>query len=226
METLTRPVEAPTRAISRSTFIALVAVVALIGSSAWTWHTLLRGPGIHRPLQEAIGQTLARETVALTSQRTDVVLLPLAAGESAILDAQVEAFRLAWAKQRPRASLEISRIDPEGKSKYRPGSGLSAARMLRTAKKNEKAAAIVSFIGLPEMDETELKALGDFGPKWLAFCRNTKKISRLLASSRVHAVVVPRFQFPAPVEGTPATPQEWFDLQFQLLAQSSSAKER
>jgi hypothetical protein len=112
---------------------------------------------------------------------------------------------------------EIERLDADKKAKYGPGTGLSASRLLRLASKNQDLDAIVSFVGLPDLDPKELASLGTNGPRLIAFSRNLKKLGPLLHSRRLEAAAVPRFQFPSPISGEPRTPGEWFDLQCQWI---------
>ncbi len=112
---------------------------------------------------------------------------------------------------------EIERLDADKKAKYGPGTGLSASRLLRLAAKNQDLDAIVSFVGLPDLDPKELTALGTNGPRLIAFSRNLKKLGPLLHSRRLEAAAVPRFQFPSPITSEPRTPGDWFDLQCQWI---------
>jgi hypothetical protein len=100
---------------------------------------------------------------------------------------------------------------------------LSASKLTREVKKNLNREAIVSFVGLPEMDEAELATLGETGPQLLTFSRMPDKLGPLLQRGRVAAAIVPRFRFPAPGPEAPGTPGEWFTNQYQVVASSQKA---
>jgi hypothetical protein len=215
----------------RSVVVSIVALVVIAVSVGWTWHTQFARPPFNSALQQGIGEALAHRTRATLADGGKILVVTLESGDSPALHTQFEAFRTALNRPGPRADasspavspsqpieiVEIERLDADKKSKYGPGTGLSASRLLRLAAKNQDVDAIVSFVGLPDLEPKEMSSLGTNGPRLIAFSRNLKKLGPLLASHRLEAAVVPRFQFPSPIAGEPRTPAEWFDLQCQWI---------
>ena len=105
---------------------------------------------------------------------------------------------------------------------------------------------VVSFLGLPEVDDSKetgggkakvqdtvkgkghgkgegkgeksaTEEVGGKRPRYVVLSRSLKKLGPLLVSGNVEVAVVPRFQFPSPVKGTPRTEREWFDMAFQAV---------
>src|SRR5439155_21454757 len=133
-----------------------------------------------------------------------------------VLAAQYAAIRAALKKSQVEIDDEVI-IDSEKSTKYGPGVGLSARKLARQVKKKPDAAAFVSFVGLPSLDEKEFAALGGRVPPMIAFSRNLKKLGPLLQRGILKAAVVPRFQFPVPGPENPRTPREWVVNQFQIV---------
>jgi len=82
--------------------------------------------------------------------------------------------------------------------------------------KNTAAAALVSFVGAPELKDDEVVQL-QARPKFIAESRSVGKLGNLFSKRLLQVAIVSRYQFPAPVEGTPATSRQWFDKRFQVV---------
>lgn len=180
-------------------------------------------PGFNVPLHQGLGETLAAQVHQSLGGQGQIVVVAIPASASEVVATQIDAFR-RWLATHPGITVaEIEIVDTENKPKYGPGTGLSASRLVRLAKKHAATDALVSFIGLPELDAKELAELGARGPRLFATARDVKKLAPLLGSGRLQRAIVPRFQFPSPVTGDPGTPQEWFDLQFQVISPGNLA---
>jgi hypothetical protein len=133
----------------------------------------------------------------------------------------MEGFENALARFPKLELYRTEEVETEGKSKYGPGRGLSGARFLRNVKKySGRAAVVISFIGSPELNEDQLKELPKPMPLFIAETRARDEVVAMFGAGAIHAAVVPRFIFPAPVE-KPRTPREWFDMYFQVINPSS-----
>jgi hypothetical protein len=192
--------------------------VAVIFACVWfTWKTQFAAPEINTALHQGIGEALAAEVIQALENRGDLLVITMVNSDSEILAAQFAAFRAAIERARGIRIEDVEFIRSEKKAKYGPGVGLSASKLAREVKKNSKKAAIVSFVGLPELDEEEFAALGDPVPPLFAFSRDLEKLGPLAKRKLLKAAVVPRFQFPAPGPEKPRTPQEWFANQYQIV---------
>lgn len=197
--------------------IGTVAVLTIAGSVSWTWHTQFGARDPNAGLQRAVGDRLATEAGRLASGQGTVAGVTLETGASAALDEQWRAFQ-ARLQAVPGMRLGgVERVDGDKGDKYGPGAGLSARRLTRLVEKNRDAAVLVSFIGLPDLEEKEVAALGTTRPKLVAFSRSMKGVVAALRRGVAHAVIVPRFEFPAPGDANPSTPAGWFDQRFQVV---------
>jgi hypothetical protein len=91
---------------------------------------------------------------------------------------------------------------------------------LTIARKNSGADAIVSFVGAPELTDSDLQQLKSM-PKVIAETRSPEKLLNLLDKKILVAAIVPRFEFPAPGPRKPETARQWFDRYFQVVDQES-----
>lgn len=201
----------------RSLVVSLLALAVIAASATWTWKTQLAPKPFNAYLQTGIGEALAQRTISLLNGNGKVLVVTLEPGDSPTVRCQFDAFQAALRLSPGITLVKIETLDADKKSKYGPGAGLSASRLLRLIGKNPDIDALISFVGLPDLDENELQQLGRHGPRLIGFSRHRKKLGSLLASRRLEAAAVPRFQFPSPIQGTPSSPSEWFDLQCQWV---------
>ena len=195
---------------------ALVFSIIAISAAGVAIYQQTRPPGINRALHTEIGVVLAEQVATLTNAGR-VVVVTLAGDNFPELKAQAEVFEKGLEKFPKLKLYRTVEVDSEGKAKYGPGRGLSDDRYLRILKKYEnRAAAIVSLIGAPELDKEKYDKLPKKGPFFIAETREREELVLLFAARGIHAAIVPRFDFPAPVD-KPHTPREWFDKFWQVI---------
>jgi len=200
----------------KETLLILGSVTMIAASALFLWNNLFAAPKVNVALHQGVGEALAEETLRCLNNRGEILVITLADADSDILAAQFAAFRARIGKSSARIK-DVVLIDSEKKDKYAPGLGLSARKLERELKKHGRKDALVSFVGLPNVDEAELAALGAPVPPLLAFSRDPSKLGALLERGMVKAAIVPRFSFPAPGPDSPRTPAEWFTNQYQVL---------
>lgn len=201
---------------SKNPLLVLGSLVAIAASVWFVWKHHFAAPMINVALHQGIGEVLAAETIQCLDNRGDILVITMADGDSEVLATQFAAFREKIEKSGVQIK-DVQLIDSEKKAKYGPGLGLSASKLAREVKKNTKRAAIVSFVGLPKLDDEEFVALGEVVPPLLAFSRDADKLGPLIKRGMIKSVIVPRFKFPAPGPETPRTSGEWFTNQYQVI---------
>jgi hypothetical protein len=206
---------------TRDALLALGSVLIIAASALFMWRSHFAAPKINVALHQGIGEALADETIRFLENRGDILVITMAEGDSEILAAQFAAFSTKIKKSSGIRIKDVEVIDSEKKDKYGPGLGLSASKLAREVKKNVKKAAIVSFVGLPELDEEEFAALGDSVPALFAFSRDREKLGPLVKRKILKAAIVPRFQFPAPGPEAPRNSGAWFTNQYQVIRPAS-----
>jgi hypothetical protein len=197
--------------------IVAAAMLTIAACGIWIYFYQFRSSDINVPLHQAVGQVMAEETARVVGHIGKVVIVTMDPRHAPEVKVQVAAFEKHLKVLGAITIKETIVLDPGENPKYRPGSGLSAKRFLKIARKNQGADAIVSFVGSPQIEEGELAQLKTL-PKFIAETHSPEKSLTLLDKKILLAAIVPRFDFPAPGPRKPETSRQWFDRYFQIVA--------
>ena len=169
------------------------------------------------PHHRMLGQVMAEEVAKSIAHRDKKRLLIITAkAPDEMFSAQMKAF-LQTLKKHPEIEIkETVQFESEGKHRIGMGHGLSARRFVRLVEKNLKADAIVSFVGVPDPADADMKKLTVKVPRFLAETGDRDRVAKLIEDKMLRVAIVPRFEFPSPVN-IPKTEQEWFDKYFQII---------
>ncbi len=103
-----------------------------------------------------------------------------------------------------------------------PGGGLSSGRFVRTMQKKHTLDAVVSFVGAPNLAESEYEELSKIKlPKFIAESMATEKLPKLFEKKVLQVAIVPRYEFPSPIQSSPKNSQEWFLQRFQVMTEKN-----
>ena len=201
---------------TKQKLIALGAILAIVASALWIYRTEFATPPMNVPLHQAIGQVMAEETSRIVGHAGSVLIVAMETSKAPELKVQLDAFEKRL-KLLGRITIKDKlMLDPGENPKYRPGSGLSAKRFLKIARKNAGADAIVSFVGAPELTDAELARLKSV-PTFVAEAHSPERLISLLEKKILQVAIVPRYEFPAPGPRKPETDRQWFDNKFQIV---------
>ena len=205
---------------SRQKLLAGASLIAIIGSALCIYHFEFQTNAANKELHQAVGLALADETARVIGHHGNIVLVTMEARNSPELKLQLEAFEKDLKTIGGLSIKDKVVLDPGENPKFRPGSGLSAKRFLKIARKHPAADAIVSFVGAPELSEQDLTQVKT-SPKLIAEAHSPEKLVDLLSKKILVSAIVPRFEFPAPGPRKPQTSRQWFDHYFQILTPDS-----
>jgi hypothetical protein len=201
--------------------IGMISALAIAGAIAAIYFQT-RPPGINVPLHRTMGEVLAEQAASITN-KGKIVVITIDGNAFPEIKAQMEGFEKALEKFPGLKLYRTVEVETEGKPKYGPGRGLSEERFLRIMNKySERAQIVISLIGSPELKEDQFEKVPKRMPKFIAETRGRDELAALFAAGVIHAAVVPRFVFPAPVE-KPRTAREWFDNYWQVINPSTVA---
>jgi hypothetical protein len=200
----------------RSWLIAIVCLLVAAGSGLSIYFTQFAAPDFKVPLHRAVGQTLAEETSRLLGHHGKIVLISIESAKAPELNVQLEQFEETLKRAGSVKIEKTYHLETEGKAKYGTGSGLSGRRYVRIVNKNTDADAFVSFVGVPDLADTELNELKK-KPKLVAETRSVEKLAKAFQQQIVQVAIASRFNFPAPVEGKPRSSRQWFDKYFEIV---------
>lgn len=201
---------------NRQLLLLVGAVVAIVVSGWWIYHWESEPADVNLPLHESVGNVLAEETFREVGHLGKIVIVTMETKGAPELKVQMKAFQKNLKLLGGCTITDKVVLDPGENPKFRPGSGLSAKRFLKIARKHKGVDAIVSFVGAPEVTPEDLKQLRSV-PKFIAEARSPEKLVGLLEQKVLVAAVVPRFDFPAPGPRVPQTTRQWFDHYFQVV---------
>jgi hypothetical protein len=201
---------------SRSRWIVLAAVLAIVLSGIWIYRFEFTSPELNLPLHQSIGSVMAEETFRQVGHLGKIAIVTMDTRRAPELKVQQDAFQKRLKLLGSVTIADKVILDPGENPKYRPGAGLSAKRFLKIARKHAGVDAIVSFVGAPELSEEELKQLKG-SPKFIAETHSPERLVNLLDKKLLMSAVVPRYEFPAPGPRQPQTARQWFDHYFQIV---------
>lgn len=201
---------------TRQLLLLFGAVAAIVASGWWIYHWESEPADVNRPLHESIGSVLAEETFQEVGHFGKIVIVTMETRRAPELKVQMAAFQKHLKLLGGCTISDKVVLDPGENPKFRPGSGLSAKRFLKIARKHKGVDAIVSFVGAPELTPEDLKQLRSV-PKFIAEARSPDKLAGLLQQKVLLSAVVPRYDFPAPGPRNPQTTRQWFDHYYQVV---------
>ncbi len=202
---------------TKKKLIVTGSVLAIICSGIWIYRTEFAQPVFNAKLHEAVGQIMAEETSRLLGHNAKLVIVAMDTRHAPELKLQIESFEKHLAMLGGITVKNRIMLDPGENPKFRAGSGLSEKRFLKIARKSSDVDAIVSFVGMPEITDTNLASLKSI-PKVIAETHSPEKLINLLNKKILNIAIVPRFEFPAPGPRTPETSRQWFDHYFQVVS--------
>ena len=200
----------------RQTVVLCAAIIGILGSLTWIYFSEFRASDLNLPLHQSIGNVLAEETFRQVGHLGKIVIITMDTRQAPELKVQLEAFQKHLKTLGGVTISDKVVLDPGDNPKYRPGSGLSAKRFLKIARKHSGVDGIVSFVGAPELTEEDLKQLKS-APKFIAETHSPERLLALLEKKVLMAAIVPRYDFPAPGPRQPQTMRQWFDHYFQVV---------
>jgi len=204
------------------TLLALAfALLTIGGSAAWIYWYEYQAPQHDVELHRRIGEVMAEQTARVAGKKGKIVLIAIPTRGEPELKTQLEAFRT---KLRSSGDYYIRdyEMDTKGQDKYGVGMGLSGRRYVRTANKNLDAAAVVSFIGAPDLKDEDIAELQKV-PKFVAQARSVDNLPKLFEKQLISVAVASRFNFPAPGPIKPRNAQDRFDKRYQIVVATNLA---
>jgi hypothetical protein len=197
--------------------IAAGAIVAILFSAAWVYWFEFGTSRQNVRLHRAVGEVMAEQTSHVVGHAGKVVLVTVGGSAAPELKLQIDAFQKELKRLGQITIKDTVVLDAADNAKYQPGAGLSAKHFLKIVRKHPTAAAIVSFVGAPELTDVELVQMKTV-PRLIAETHSPEKLMNLLDKKILLAAIVPRFEFPAPGPRKPETSRQWFDRYFQILS--------
>jgi len=206
---------------SKTPLALAFALLAIGGSAAWIYWHEFKAPQHDVELHRRIGEVMAEQTARVAGKQGKIVLITIPTSGEPELRTQLDAFR---GKLGSLGNFHIREyeMDTKDQDKYGVGTGLSGRRFVRTVNKNLDAAAVVSFIGAPNLKDEDIAELQKT-PKFVAQARSVDNLPKLFEKQLISVAVASRFTFPAPGPIKPQTAQDRFDKRYQIVVATNVA---
>lgn len=202
---------------NKQRLLAAGSVLAILGSGVWLYFVLFRPAGTQSRAEELVGKVMAEETARLLGGAGAVVVITTDLERDALVKSQTQAFLKTLRKAGTISVAAVETLGAADLSRKGTQMGISPSAFLKVLGAHGEAAAVVSFAGLPRLDESQLNKWSRKAPKFLAVSRTRRELFELLNHHVAQVVIVPRFKFPAPVVENPRSLREKFDLYFQVV---------
>jgi hypothetical protein len=206
--------------------LAVISGFAIVGSAAALVWIVTGGPGPRLesgPFREA-GRVLAQQTLSQLKPGglVTVITRDTAAFQNPASDVLLKSFRAELGRNGVKIdSLELIQVDP-----LRPVS-VPAGDFFQWINKSGKGNVLVSFMGPPVLNETQVARLGEIKPAIIALCsgpvRDQVNLRTLFSQGLLRAAVVSRRPVLAR-SGNSSTDRDEFDREFvAVTAENATA---
>jgi len=180
----------------------------------------------------ALGHGMGEETikmlgdkggeVVLVTQDTRKIKIP-------VLDAQTKAFIDALKDSKVTVKVTEYILEEEMIGGALPGGmQMPGQTFFRVIQKHPKVAAIVSFAGLPGVNDEQMAALGEHIPKCIAYDGFSLRLQPVIENIENHIVqvaIIPNQTGYDPAKAkNPETLREWFDRYYQVVTEKNVDK--
>lgn len=211
--------------MANATAIRAAAAVVIVGSGLFLllWD---RGtpPEFNPKPHQALGQVVAEEALKLLQNEGRIIVFARDP-KSFKAPAQAEQWRsfCAALQQAGRkiAATNLLQVDPLRTP------ALPAASFLDRLQRANDSDVIVSFLGVPELTDDQIRRLGEKRPKVVAVCTGTAplrvNLNRLFEQRLLHAAILSRVN-PQPKPVAPAPARSWFDSLFQVATAANTGE--
>lgn len=196
----------------KSRALAVVALVVISGAGWSVVQTWLNRRALPVDIRKAgTSVVLAEQTAKLLSQRGRVVLIHRDPQLAPVAQADVDNFRRHLA---PAVGVIVAGtvwVGPEALT------GVPADAYLDAITKHGDVDAIVSFVGLPELNDTDLARVPKNPPRLVALALGRTEAVSLFQAGILHVLVLPRVPLPATDPRRLKTAQELFDYFYEIV---------
>jgi hypothetical protein len=173
----------------------------------------------------AAGQVMAEETSKLIGNNGQVVVIILDTKKikTPAIEAQVKTFADALKKQGGVTIKATEYVSIEALEMGGPEMGLPSNIYMKVITKYPDIAAIVSFVGTPNLSEQDLASLPEKIPKLVAFSAMPMGLKKLFDDRIIDIVIVPRFDLSPDGQKKLVTLRDYFDQQYKVITPENAS---
>jgi len=197
-------------------------VIVIAGSGVWIYRTQVPPtPKLNLKPFEGLGTVLAEEVAKRIDDKGEIVLLVArhAGGKIPALDVPVETFRSALKAHSQIQIVATETIDVPAMMM----AAMPADQFLACLNRHPRVAAIVSFVGLPPLRESDWEKLPARRPKVLVAGISNLNIKSFFDHDLIQMAILPHFM-PRANATEPQTAREWFERYYQIVTSDNVAQ--
>ncbi len=230
-----KPPEAPKAMVGgRKLVTVTVAILAIAASIASIIYTQMsHTPKVDGRHYIAIGQVMAEETARVLEDKGEILLICNAtAPKGSIMDQQMTTFKETLGKRGGISIKATQTLEAGVEARAGPDMGLSHDAFLKLLEANPGISGIVSFVGLPMLQDADIAKLGTERPKIVVYSQMGMGMKKLLETNAIDVAIMPRMLVapPSPTSKPstkkPVTLRECFDLYYQIFTSENASSLR
>lgn len=204
----------------RARMIAQVSCssAVIVASSVWICVMLLATPKVDIKARVILGRGTAEETAKLLDNKGEIVVVAWASDLHRYTmvgqEAELQEFKKALDEkgQVKLAGTERVSVDEIDRSTMRLTGVFS-----RVLQKYPRVDAVVSFIGVPDLERSEMRELSRTLPKFVVVTDLLTGLDKFFQDKLITVAIVPRLNRVEMSVREPETPRELFDYSYQVV---------
>jgi hypothetical protein len=201
--------------------IGIAAAVIAIAAAAVSLYFTSGGRSERIDLDpyNALGTVMGEETAKLIGNKGQVLVMirGMGAGQNPALDAELSALQKTLKRQKG-VSVLVEKVKLTPVQMMATGGAVPADQFLSALETHPGLAALVLFMGFPQLNEAQADVLKKSGAKTLVARSLRPSDQQLLEREIIHVAIVPRPDAPPPGGPAPRTLRERFDQDYLILA--------
>ncbi len=174
---------------------------------------------------DVVGAVTAEETAKLLGNKGQVLILTRDLGpvNDPSMEAQLEAFQQTL-KKHAGMSATVAKIQIPPMQMMALGGGVPPDQLFKSLQTHPNLAAVVLFLGFPQLADSELDKLKKTGIKFVVVSSLRPDYKRLLERQVIHLVIAPRSGIAPPEGRAPRTIRERFDQENVVFTPSDASQ--
>jgi len=206
---------------TRDIFIAIIAVVAAVGSLYFAFGR--RAEFVDLDTYSVLGVVAAEETSKLLADKGKVLVVvrDTGADKNPSVEAELKAFEKTL-KQHSGMNLATYRVQVTPMLMMSTGGGLPSEELMKALESHPGINALVVFFGFPLLSEPELDTLKKSGAKTVVVSSFRAGYKQLMQREAINLAIVPKPDSAPADAPKPKTVRERFDQDYKVITSADA----
>ena len=212
--------------MNKRSLAILVAVIAVAAAAVSYYFTLGgRSEKIDLGPYSVLGAVMAEEAAKLIGNKGQVLVMVRDTGgnKNPSVDAELKAFQQTLKRQKG-VSVLVEKVKITPVQMMATGGAVPADQFLNTLETHPGLAALVLFMGFPQLNDSQAEVLKKSGTKTVVACTLRPSDQQMIEREIINVAIVPRPDAPPPGGPAPRTLRERFDQDYVILAAPAAGR--